>query len=248
MLAAPALALQQLDSVQSLDDLNRFEPADFVQALRSDLGPAVSPARGDGGVLLAQVAAQLDALHQLLLHIEAFARKIMGIRLLHGLAYEPVPPQLRTLLSATVLSYAGDLQPLIRRFERAVSVSALDTIVAAAEAVLALRHELQTAVFTIGQSLATQALPPLAKASESPLLSEAQRTQLQRACLDLHSLGQSPLPLLQAPFFARLKEQKVAAQDLGEVLASRLSELLGPPPSDRDAPSEHGRFALLEID
>jgi hypothetical protein len=238
----PQRALQCLDQVQSLDALNRFEPADFAQALARDIGPPPAAEISDGLALVSQVGARLDALHQVLIAIEAFTRRIMGIRLLHGLASEPVQPQLRTLLSTTILSYAGDLGLLARRLDRMVPVSAIDTIMAAAEAVLALRHELQLAAFAVGQRIATELLPPLARAAGSPLLAEAQRTRLRQACWDLHSIAQAPEQLLSTPFEVRLKGRGIPTDE-------DLPGVLGPAESEPSSgTSERGRFSLLEID
>lgn len=238
----PQRALECLDQVQSLDALNRFEPADFAQALARDIGPPPAAAISDGPALVSQVGARLDALHQALLAIEAFTRRIMGIRLLHGLVSEPVQPQLRTLLSTTILSYAGDLTLLARRLDRMVPVSAIDTILAAAEAVLALRHELQLAAFALAQRLATELLPPLARAAGSPLLAEAQRTRLRQAGWDLHSIAQAPEQLLATPFEVRLKGRGIPTDE-------DLHGVLGPGESEPSAgASERGRFSLLEID
>ena len=242
LLIQPRQAVECLDRVQHLVDLNQLDPAHFVHALRADLGPPAALEVTDGVALLSHAAAQLDALHQVLLAIEPFARKIMGIRLTHALATEPAPPQLRALLSATILSYAGDLRLLARRFERSLSVTALDAIVAAAEAVLALRHELQQEVFAIGQALAAAYLPRIAKAARSPLLSDAQQARMRQACVDLQNIAQSPLVLLHSPFEARIKALPVP--DADALPAAEEEAAAG-----TKAPvGEHGRFALLEID
>ena len=238
----PHAALTTLDRVQSLDDLNHFEPGEFAQALQADLSPAISTEMTDATSLLPAVAARLDALHQVLLAIEPFARKLMGIRMLHVLAAEPVSPQLRTLLATTVLSYAGDLSLLARRFERTLSVHALDAVLASAESVLALRHELQLAVFALAHALCTAYLPRLAKAARSPLGSDAQRGRLRQACLDLQRITQSPELLLQAPFEVRLKTLPVPNEDT----LPRDPEAR--PTTSAENESPHGRFALLEID
>lgn len=238
----PRLAVESLDRVQHLADLNQFEPAHFVHALRADLGPQAALDVSESVALLSHVSAQLDALHQVLMAIEPFARKIMGIRLTHALATEPAPPQLRMLLSATILSYAGDLRLLARRFERSLSVTALDAIVAAAEAVLALRHELQQEVFAIAQALAVAYLPRVAKAARSPLLSDAQRARTRQACLDLQNIVKPPLVLLHSPFEARIKALPVPDAD---ALPADPDEAAA---GSKAPVGEHGRFALLEID
>jgi len=245
-LIQPQSALVLLDQVQHLQDLNQFEPLALLDALEADLGPQVSADGAEADRLLAQIAAQLDALHQVLSAIEPFARKIMGIRLLHALASEPVSPQLRPLLSATILSYAGDLRVLAQRLERSVSVTALDAILAAAEAVLALRHELQQGVFAIGQRLARGYLPQVQRAARSPLVSTAHATRLRQVFVDLQKITESPLRLLAEPIEARLKKLPAPEAD---VLSSPSSQDAPETASQPEAPSSaHGRFALLEID
>jgi hypothetical protein len=241
----PQSALDHLDRVQHLPDLNHFEPADFLRALESDLGPDSALDGAEAERLILSLAAQLDALHQVLSAIEPFSRKIMGIRLLHTLTTEPVPPQLRMLLSATILSYAADLRVLAERLERSVSVPTLDAILAAAEAVLALRHELQQGVFAIAQRLAASSLPHLREAALSPLLSTAQAARAGKAYADLQAILQSPLRLLAEPFEARIKKLQAPAL---EDLSAPAAEGVGAGGAAEAAPSPHGRFALLEID
>ena len=244
-LIQPQSALEHLDRVQHLSDLNEFEPEHFFHALQVDLGPDAAADVADADPLLARASAQLDALHQVLAAIEPFARKIMGIRLLHVLSNEPVSPQLRPLLSATILSYAGDLRVLAQRLERSVSVTALDAILAAAEAVLELRHTLQQGVFVLGQRVATSYLPRVVKAARSPLLSAAQATRARQAVLDLQQVAQTPLRLLAEPFEARIKKLPVPEADaLPEPEPNRRSDAS----PGAEIPSTHGRFALLEID
>jgi len=248
-LIQPQSALNHLDQVQHLRDLNHFDPAQFLQALEADLGPEAAADIPEAEPLLAHATAQLDALHQVLSAIEPFARKIMGIRMLHTLSSEPVSPQLRALLSATILSYAGDLRVLAQRLERSVSVATLDAILAAAESVLALRHELQTGVFALGQRLAQAYLLRLARAARSPLLSTAQAARMRQAFVDLQQVAQTPLRLLHEPFEARIKKLPVPdAEVLGDALAAAAGESRVENRSADATDRPHGRFALLEID
>ena len=213
--------------------------ASLPRPLQADLSPAISTEMTDATNLLPAVAARLDALHQVLLAIEPFARKLMGIRMLHVLAAEPVSPQIRTLLATTVLSYAGDLSLLARRFERTLSVHALDAVLAAAESVLALRHELQLAVFTLAHELCTRTYPA---SPEQPAV-RSDRTRSADACgkptLDLQA-SRSP----RAPAASPLKPASRPSHPRRGRPAPRSRS----PANELSRTQPHGRFALLEID
>ena len=117
-----------LSSVRDLRALERLEPARFTAALAAELS-----ASDDS---LATLTAQLDGLHEALLAIEDFSRRAMDLRLTFVLAHEPVPPQLRRLISATVVTYEDDLALMEKRFERYLPIAVLDKILIAAQQVL----------------------------------------------------------------------------------------------------------------
>ena len=228
MATSPTLPLPSLDmltSVQHLHEIENLEPARFIVALEADLGT--------GNETLATLGAQLDGLHQALLAIEQLTRLAMGVRLTHVLAKEPVPPQLRRLLSATVVSYADDLTLLRQRFDRYLSPALLDAIIEAAQWVLALRQALYDSVLELGRRVALAQESWLQNAARNRMLENAERLRLRLARLDLQQLVELPERLAAERFEARLKKLPVPEEEC-EVEAGE------------DTKAQ--RFSLLEID
>lgn len=219
--------LQRLDEVQHLHELERFDARRFLEALEIELG--------DGEESSAHVGMQLDALHEVLRTVEQFTVKTMAIRLTHVLSSEPVPPQLRTLLSTTIVNYADDLGLLRRRFSRSMSPRLLNDLTETAAQVLSLRQILRDGALGLAQKLAQASAeaPWLQKAARDRSLKDAERLQLRLLRVDLRQLVERP---------QRLEAQRTEA---------RLKAL--PPPDEEvevEAPEENKaqRFALLEID
>jgi hypothetical protein len=223
----PLPSLDALEKVQHLDELDRFQPAPFISALQADLGNGVQT--------LATLSAQLDGLHEALLAIEPFTRKAMGIRLTHVLAAEPVPPQLRTLLSATVVSYASDMPLLRRRFGRSLSAPLLDVIISTAERVLALRQALRDSILDLVRRMAVAhaQAPWLKNGARNGSLQDAERFRLRLATFDLQKLAERPEELAVERFEARLKKISLPDEES----------------QDEDAnDATDRRFSLLEVD
>ena len=219
----PLPALDMLTSVQQLRELASLTPARFIAALAADLGT--------GDETLATLGAQLDALHQALLAIEQFTRLAMDIRLRHVLAHEPVAPELRRLLSATVVSYAGELALLRQRFARYLSATLLEAVIAAVEWVLALRQALRGGVLELGRQVALTQESWLKKAARNRLLEDAERLRLRLARVDLQQLVEQPERLAAERFEARLKKLPIPAEE-----------------DEVEVGEDAQRFSLLEID
>lgn len=219
--------LRWLDEVQHLHELERFDARRFLEALELELG--------DGEESSAHVGVQLDALHEVLRTVEQFTVKAMAIRLTHVFSSEPVPPQLRTLLSTTIVAYAEDLGLLRRRFARSMSASLLNELTETAAQVLSLRQILREGALALAQRLAQAhaEAPWLQKAARDRSLQDAERLRLRLLRVDLRQLADKP---------QRIEAQRTDA---------RLKAL--PPPDEEvevEAPEDPKaqRFALLEID
>jgi hypothetical protein len=221
----PLPCLNQLDEVQHLHELERFDATRFLDALERELG--------DGDETLQRLAAQLDGLHQALQRIEQFTVKAMAIRLTHLLSREPVPPQLRTLLSTTVANYADDLKLLRQRFGRSVSAPSLEAIVQAAAQVLDTRQRLRIGALTLGQRIAAAQGAWLDKAARDRSLPDAERLRLRLARLDLRELIARPERLEANRFEARMKTLPPPEEEIE----------VEPPEAEKVS-----RFALLELD
>jgi hypothetical protein len=215
-------ALSALDQVQHLRELEALEPARFLAPLRDEVA-ALEPS-------LPGLVSGLDGLRQVLAAIEQFARKAMGIRLTHVLARAPVAPQLRTLLSTTVTSYAGNTELLRRRLASSLPAAVLDEVVAAAERTLALYTELRGGVLDLVQRIAAAPPPWLHKAARDRSLPEPERRRLRLLRVDLEQLAMRPERLEAAGFEDRIKTYPVPEED--------------PEVEEPGAP----RFSLIEVD
>jgi hypothetical protein len=221
----PPSCLRVLDDVQHLRELQHFDAARFLVELEAELSGTSES--------LSQLGAQLDGLHQVLLTIEQFTTKAMGIHLTHVLATEPAPPQLRTLLSSTIVAYDGDMKLLRRRFERSVSPSLLESIIAAAESVLGARKRLRDGTLALGRKLAAAHAPWLKRAAANRTLDEPERLRLRLARVDLQQIEEQPERLTLDRFEARLKKLPPPEEEI-EV--------------DDNEDAKAQRFSLLEID
>jgi hypothetical protein len=214
-----------LDQVQHLRELEAFEPERFLAALAADLGT-----RDEA---LETLGALLDRLRQALGAVDEFTRKAMGIRMTHVLASAPVTRQLRTLLSATVTSYAEDTALLRRRLSGSVSEELLGEITAAAEQVLGLRQALRSGILRYTQQLAGAQAPWVKRASADRTRPDPERRRLRQALVDLEQLAVKPERLATAGFEERLKS-------------------IAPPEEELEREPEPGqqqnRFSLLEVD
>ncbi len=226
-MTAPLRALRQLDEVQHLRQLEGLD----AEALFAGLAAEVAE---PAPTTLEELGRQLDALRDVLAAIDAFAQKAMGIRLTHVLAAAPLPPQLRTLLKSTVLSYQHDL-PLLRsrvaaalgRVEPATGAAVTADVMDAADRVLALRTDLRARLFVVAQDVAAARLPAATQAARSRALAQPERQRWAQAAIDLEQLAATPALLAHG----------TSAERLG---------LIAPPPDDPEP--EPTRGSLLEID
>lgn len=215
-------ALDLLDPVQHLRELQTFEPARFLTRLREEAG-AMAPT-------LPSLIARLDGLRHVLGALEHFARKVMGIRLTHVLATAHVAPQLRTLLATTVTSYAGGTELLRRRLAGSLPPAVLDAVIEAAGQTLALYTELRDGALQLVQQLGASHTAWLTQAARDRSLPEPERRRLRLARLDLEQLAAHPDRLESAGFEDRIKAYPI--------------------PEEEPEVEEPGaaRFSLIEID
>lgn len=210
--------------MQHLRELDALVPARFVAALSAELLPLAPDDR-----TLAGLAGQLDGLLQALGVIERFAEKAMGICMTHVMATQPVSRQIRSLVMATVTSYAADLGVLRARLGGALPAAALDAVLGDAERVLALRQVLRDGVFALTREIAAAQQGWVKQAGRDRLLPDAERNGLRLASVDLALLLREPHRITAARFTDRLKHYEL-------------------PPEEPEPETAANRFALLEID
>jgi hypothetical protein len=222
-------SLRLLDEVLRLPQLEAFDARRFLDGVAEEL------ARLAGGAALDDVGAQLDALGGLLPEIDRFAQRSMGIRLSWALASTPAPPQLHKLLSATVVSYEGNL-PLLRqrvadaiaRLNPAAADDVTRDVMGAAERALGGRAALRAGVLALAQQTAQARLPSVEHTARDRSLEDAERLRWRRARVDLEQIAARPETLAAGSF------------------AERLAKIT--PPDDPEPEPQGSRFSLLEID
>jgi len=200
----PFRSLRLLDEVQHLHQLETFAPEPFVQGVAAEVAEMEDASADD-------LAHKLDAVRGVLGEIDGFAQKCMGIRLTHALAAAPLPPQLRTLLKSTVLSYQSDL-PLLRtrlaaalgRLDAATSAALLAGVMDAAERVIAGRADLRDRLFALAGQLAAARLPAVIGAARSRAHAQAERQRWGQVRVDLEQLAAAPHTLASGTSSERL--------------------------------------------
>lgn len=224
-------ALGILDEIQSLAQLDGFDPAAFARALNDEAPPA--------GANLTDVGGALDGARGLLGAIDRFTQKAMRIRLNH--LSDPLPQQLRTLLYSTIVSYEHDpsllrdrIGAMLGRIDPSTAADLTRQVCESAARVLELRAALRRGVVELAQRSAAAWLPAARKASRDRTQADEERESWSRAHVDL---------------------ERIAAR--GETIeagsfAERLGKITPPPPTDEPAPEEEDatskRFSLLELD
>lgn len=222
-------ALSPLDAAHQLPSLLALDPARIAAELDAE-------AEALPHATLAELGGALDQLRDAIETVDRFTQKNLHVRLDHALADEPVQPQLRTLLTSTVTSYARDLPLLEQRVMAALTRATPKTaeaatarVVAAARAVLESRTTLHAAIFATTARRATEWLPGVLSAWRDPVLDAATRTEWGKARVDLERLAANGAYLMAGRFAERLVKTEA-------------------PPEEPRAEATGDRFALLEID
>ena len=225
-------ALHLLDQIHHLPQLEALDPPGFLAAIAED-------ATHLPGATLDDLGVALDALRELLNEIDRFTQKSMHIRLLHELSADPLPQQLRTLLTATVVSYAHDLALLRSRMASAMArIDPIDRVMAdgvttrlvvVAERVLASRATLRVGVLQLVERVATARMPAAQHAARDRILDAGVGESWRRACIDLEQLAARP--------------EGITAGSFAERMAN-----IATPPEEPVAESTADRFSLLEVD
>ncbi len=218
-----------LDEIYRLDQLDSFNPEEFLDRVAHET--ASLP-----GDTIAAHGAQLDALRARFVEIDRFASRLMGIRLTQDAQMVPVPVQLRTLVTATVVSYDGKLDVLrdrvyaaLLRSDPATAQATTTHVMDAAERVLATRSVLYGGVLELAQKLADTRMETVSRSAKNRALSEAERRRWGQARVDLEQLGAEPLGFLAASFADRIGK-------------------IAPPPDEPEPESQINRATLLEVD
>ncbi len=221
-------ALRVLDPIHRLAELDAFEPPRLLDALR-DEALAAQPTTIDA------LGAHLDALGAVLDELERFAQKSMHVRL-QTLVADPLPKQLMTLVTSTIVGYANDLPllrrrilPALERNDRGSADAIMTKIEAAATRALGELATLRAGVLAIVEQVAAARLADATRLAADPIVPDDERAAWRRARVDLQQL----------------------AQRGGAITAGRTAErlaLIDTPPEEPRPESTADRFSLLEID
>ena len=218
-------ALRVLDEVQSPTQLERFDPATFLDAVRAELAPP--------GTSLGDLEAQLEAVRDLFGHVDRFAQKAMRIRI--NPISDTMPQPLRTLIQTTIIAYEGNLgllgariAPALSRFDPRSGAETTERILEGGEQVLALRAAMRQGVAAIAQSAAAAWQPAALRAARDRSQPDDQRDRWKRARVDLEQIAGAGQAIEAGSFDERLK---------------RITDAEEPPEEERP-----DRFSLLELD
>lgn len=221
-------ALRMLDPIHHLPELLAFEPRRLLDALR-DEALAVQPAT------IEALGAHLDDLRAVFDELERFAQKSMHVRM-QTLAADPVPKQLMTLITSTIVGYANDLPllrrrilPALERNDRGSADAIMTKIEAAATRVLGELATLRAGVLAIVEQVATARLVDATRLAADAVVPDAERAAWRRARVDLQQLAERGVTITKGR------------------TAERLATIDTPPEEPRPE-STADRFSLLEID
>jgi len=225
-------ALRILDEIQSLAQLDAFDPASFLAAVNEAARP--------GGARLADVGGELDGARGLLGEIDRFTQKAMRIRLHH--LSDPLPLQLRTLLYSTIVSYERDpsllrdrVAAMLGRIDPSTAAALTRQVCDAAARVLATRAALRRGVVEMAQRSAAAWLPAARRAARDRTHADDERESWSRARVDLEQIAARGETIEEGSFADRLKKITPPAATSEE-----------PPEEEMDPTSK--RFSLLELD
>jgi hypothetical protein len=193
-----ARARSLLDEVQGPAQLESFESARFAALIAEETPPV--------GRTLAGLGEVLDALRGLFGDVERFVEKAMRIRL-HQLP-EPLPPQLRTLLSSTIGAYARDpgllgerVGAIVTRLRRAADA---EPILDAARRTLEARAALRQAILEAARRVAGDCTEVAKKAARDRSQPDEERERWGKARTDLLELAARGEVLEEGGFEERL--------------------------------------------
>ena len=236
-------ALGILDEIQSLAQLDGFDPAAFVAALNDAAPPA--------GVNLADVGGALDGARGLLGAIDRFTQKAMRIRLDH--LNDPLPKQLRTLLYSTIVSYEHDpsllhdrVGAMLGRIDPSSAADLTRQVCEGAASVLGLRAALRRGVVELAQRNASAWLPSARKAARDRSQADDQRESWSRARVDLERIAARGETIEAGSFSERLG--RITPPPPSDEPASPTSPASPAPPDLEDEDPTSKRFSLLELD
>lgn len=221
-------AQRVLDAVQSLGQIETFDPDAYVARLAEELDT--------GPVTIGSLEATDAALRGALLAIDAFSGRCMRIRLDHLLAGDTsVAPPLRKVLAGTVTNYAGDLG-LLR--ERVMSVASrvdprgaddtADKVVETARQVLEERGALYERVLELGKQLASARIAAARQAARDRYAEEPVRRKWTAALRDLEQVVERPARIIEAPWGQRMATVVGPDEPLEEAPEPTRGELIEP--------------------
>ncbi len=221
-------AQQLLDAVQSLVQIDSFDPDAYAERLAAELAGRVEA--------VATLETRDDGLRAALTAIDTYVSRCMRIRLDHVLAGDSsVATPLRKVLAGTVTSYADDLEVLRQRvLSVAMRVDArraddtADAVVAIARRVLDDRHALYERVLAIARALATAAVPIARQAARDRNREDAVRLRWTAVRRDLELVVEDPARIIPARLTDRLKTLVVPEEPVEEAPELTRGELIEP--------------------
>jgi hypothetical protein len=225
-------ALRLLDEIQSLAQLDAFDPGVFVASVRDAARPAEAR--------LADVGGELDGARGLLTAIDRFTEKAMRIRMNH--LSDPLPQQLRTLLYSTIVSYEHDpallrqrVAAMLGRVDPSTAAALTRQVCDAAASALATRAALRRGVVELAQRSAAAWLPAARRAARDRTQADDERESWSRARVDLEQIAARGETIEAGSF----------AERLGKITPPTAEA------TDSDEPETDPatkRFSLLELD
>jgi hypothetical protein len=221
-------AQQLLDAVQSLVQIDSFDPDAYAERLAAELAGRVEA--------VSTLETRDDDLRTALTAIDTYVARCMRIQLDHVLASDSsVATPLRKVLAGTVTSYADDLGVLRQRvLSVAMRVDArraddtADAVVAIARRVLDDRHGLYERVLGVARALATAAIPIARQAARDRNREDAVRLRWTAVRRDLELVAEDPARIIAARLTDRLKTLVVPEEPVEEAPELTRGELIEP--------------------
>lgn len=202
-MASDSTAAQLLDRVQTMAQVEAFEPRTYAERVAEELGEATTRDA---------LAERDEQLRGALAHIEGLATRVMRIRVDHALAADTsIGPPTRKVFAATVASYAGRLDVLEARVRDIASKSGArdasavaSSIVEAATEALALRSALRDEVFALIARVAGAAVADADRQARDRRSEEPARRAWSAVRRELEAIAAQPERVTEAPFAIRI--------------------------------------------
>ena len=177
-------ALQVLDDVQRLPQLEAFDEARFSAAIEAGVAP-----KGEG---LEALSRHFEDVRGLIRAVDGFAEKSMRIH--SAQSTDDIPGPLRQVINGTITAYDDDVGRLRGRILPTLGESVTERVIAIATGVLDLRRRLRAMAEAAGQQVALAWIPIATKQARDRALPDDERAAWQKALEDLAKLTGTEIP------------------------------------------------------